>query len=94
MPPHDLLFPSHLPVSKQVSVNRSRLYRSPSMPEKLDRPALKRIVKGQDNETPVKVKRRCSLIQEEPEGVREPAQAVCVLNPYPPSLSCSYSAGL
>ncbi|KYO24142.1 M-phase inducer phosphatase 3 isoform B [Alligator mississippiensis] len=52
----------------EVSVNRSRLYRSPSMPEKLDRPALKRIVKGQDNETPVKVKRRCSLIQEEPEG--------------------------
>ncbi|XP_019390907.1 PREDICTED: M-phase inducer phosphatase 3 isoform X1 [Crocodylus porosus] len=52
----------------EVSVNRSRLYRFPSMPEKLDRPALKRIVRGQDNETPVKVKRRCSLIQEEPEG--------------------------
>lgn len=37
-----------------VSVNRSRLYRSPSMPEKLDRPVRKRSL---DNETPVKVKR-------------------------------------
>ncbi|XP_073211145.1 M-phase inducer phosphatase 3 isoform X3 [Lepidochelys kempii] len=41
-------------VSEQVSINRSRLYRSPSMPEKLDRPVLKRIVRCQDNETPVK----------------------------------------
>ncbi|XP_067390731.1 M-phase inducer phosphatase 3 isoform X2 [Emydura macquarii macquarii] len=38
----------------EVSVNRSRLYRSPSMPEKLDRPVLKRIVRCQDNETPIK----------------------------------------
>ncbi|XP_043376789.1 M-phase inducer phosphatase 3 isoform X4 [Chelonia mydas] len=38
----------------EVSINRSRLYRSPSMPEKLDRPVLKRIVRCQDNETPVK----------------------------------------
>ncbi|XP_072002395.1 M-phase inducer phosphatase 3 isoform X2 [Engystomops pustulosus] len=43
-----------------VSMNRSRLYRSPSMPEKLDRPVLKRTVRPQDNETPVKVKRRRS----------------------------------
>ncbi|XP_056430636.1 M-phase inducer phosphatase 3 isoform X2 [Hyla sarda] len=42
------------------SMNRSRLYRSPSMPEKLDRPVLKRTVRPQDNETPVKVKRRRS----------------------------------
>ncbi|XP_069829011.1 M-phase inducer phosphatase 3 [Dendropsophus ebraccatus] len=43
-----------------VSMNRSRLYRSPSMPEKLDRPVLKRTVRPQDNETPVRVKRRRS----------------------------------
>ncbi|MEE6479955.1 hypothetical protein FKM82_012419 [Ascaphus truei] len=43
-----------------VSLNRSRLYRSPSMPEKLDRPMLKRPVRPQDNETPVRVKRRRS----------------------------------
>lgn len=43
-----------------VSMNRSRLYRSPSMPEKLDRPALKRTVRPQENETPVRVKRRRS----------------------------------
>nr|XP_006121699.1 M-phase inducer phosphatase 3 isoform X7 [Pelodiscus sinensis] len=42
-------------VSEQVSINRSRLYRSPSMPEKLDRPVLKRLERCQDNETPVKV---------------------------------------
>uniref|UniRef100_A0A8C4K7L7 M-phase inducer phosphatase n=1 Tax=Dromaius novaehollandiae TaxID=8790 RepID=A0A8C4K7L7_DRONO len=51
-----------------VSMNRSRLYRSPSMPENLNRPVLKRIVKCQDNETPVKVKRRCSRAHNEPEG--------------------------
>ncbi|XP_074865437.1 M-phase inducer phosphatase 3 [Carettochelys insculpta] len=51
-------------VSEQVSINRSRLYRSPSMPEKLDRPVLKRIVRCQDNETPVKVKRRRSPVYE------------------------------
>ncbi|XP_073476519.1 M-phase inducer phosphatase 3 isoform X3 [Aquarana catesbeiana] len=43
-----------------VSMNRSRLYRSPSMPEQLDRPVLKRPVRPQDGETPVKVKRRRS----------------------------------
>ncbi|XP_077328466.1 M-phase inducer phosphatase 3 isoform X2 [Lithobates pipiens] len=43
-----------------VSMNRSRLYRSPSMPEQLDRPVLKRTVRPQDGETPVKVKRRRS----------------------------------
>uniref|UniRef100_A0A8C3TJX0 M-phase inducer phosphatase n=1 Tax=Chelydra serpentina TaxID=8475 RepID=A0A8C3TJX0_CHESE len=48
-----------------VSINRSRLYRSPSMPEKLDRLVLKRIVRCQDNETPVKVKLRRSPVYEE-----------------------------
>lgn len=41
-----------------VSMNRSRLYRSPSMPEKLDRPVLKR--RPLDDETPVRMKRRRS----------------------------------
>ncbi|XP_038269835.1 M-phase inducer phosphatase 3 isoform X3 [Dermochelys coriacea] len=49
----------------EVSINRSRLYRSPSMPEKLDRPVLKRIVRCQDNETPVKMKLRRSPVYEE-----------------------------
>uniref|UniRef100_A0A8C5MSH8 M-phase inducer phosphatase n=1 Tax=Leptobrachium leishanense TaxID=445787 RepID=A0A8C5MSH8_9ANUR len=44
----------------EVSMNRSRLYRSPSMPEKLDRPMLKRPVRPVDDETPVRVKRRRS----------------------------------
>nr|XP_013801396.1 PREDICTED: M-phase inducer phosphatase 3 isoform X3 [Apteryx mantelli mantelli] len=52
----------------EVSMNRSCLYRSPSMPENLNRPVLKRIVKCQDNETPIKVKRRCSRARNEPEG--------------------------
>ncbi|XP_075065202.1 M-phase inducer phosphatase 3 [Mixophyes fleayi] len=43
-----------------VSINRSRLYRSPSMPEKLDRPMLKRQVRPQNDDTPVKVKRKRS----------------------------------
>ncbi|KAM4675621.1 M-phase inducer phosphatase 3 [Discoglossus pictus] len=42
-----------------VSMNRSRLYRSPSMPERLDRPMLKRPVRNED-ETPVRGKRRRS----------------------------------
>ncbi|XP_053320379.1 M-phase inducer phosphatase 3 isoform X1 [Spea bombifrons] len=53
-----------------VSMNRSRLYRSPSMPEKLDRPMLKRTVRPLDNETPVRIKRRRSAngtVQEEEE---------------------------
>uniref|UniRef100_A0A8C3IE41 protein-tyrosine-phosphatase n=1 Tax=Chrysemys picta bellii TaxID=8478 RepID=A0A8C3IE41_CHRPI len=62
-PPCDLPFLPLLSVSKQISINRSRLYRSPSMPEKLDRPVLKRIVRCQDNETPVKVKLRPVLSQ-------------------------------
>ncbi|XP_065411340.1 M-phase inducer phosphatase 3 isoform X3 [Chrysemys picta bellii] len=49
----------------EISINRSRLYRSPSMPEKLDRPVLKRIVRCQDNETPVKVKLRRNPVYEE-----------------------------
>ncbi|KAM8972011.1 M-phase inducer phosphatase 3 [Pelodytes ibericus] len=58
-----------------VSMNRSRLYRSPSMPEKLDRPVLKRPVRPQTNETPVRVKRRRSTNgqhNEEAEENREP----------------------
>ncbi|XP_010216757.1 PREDICTED: M-phase inducer phosphatase 3 [Tinamus guttatus] len=51
----------------EVSMNRSRLYRSPSMPENLNRPVLKRIVMCQDNETPVKMKRRCSQVHNEAE---------------------------
>ncbi|KAG8439354.1 hypothetical protein GDO86_005537 [Hymenochirus boettgeri] len=43
-----------------VSLNRSRLYRSPSMPENLDRPMLKRPVRPIDSETPIRVKRRRS----------------------------------
>ncbi|XP_063783943.1 M-phase inducer phosphatase 3 [Pseudophryne corroboree] len=46
--------------ASNVSMNRSRLYRSPSMPEKLDRPVLKRTVRPQNDETPVRVKRRRS----------------------------------
>uniref|UniRef100_A0A8C3XWJ6 M-phase inducer phosphatase n=1 Tax=Chelydra serpentina TaxID=8475 RepID=A0A8C3XWJ6_CHESE len=58
------LFPSEQE-DMEVSINRSRLYRSPSMPEKLDRLVLKRIVRCQDNETPVKVKLRRSPVYEE-----------------------------
>ncbi|KAM9311634.1 M-phase inducer phosphatase 3 [Gastrophryne carolinensis] len=43
-----------------VSMNRSRLYRSPSVPDNLDRPVLKRPVRPQDGDTPVRVKRRRS----------------------------------
>ncbi|MGH0169721.1 UNVERIFIED_CONTAM: hypothetical protein FKN15_057441 [Acipenser sinensis] len=49
---------------------RKGLFRSPSMPEKLNRPMLKRAGQPQDVETPVKIKRRKSIsspIQEERE---------------------------
>ncbi|XP_039190021.1 M-phase inducer phosphatase 3 isoform X3 [Crotalus tigris] len=53
----------------EVSVNKSRLFRSPSLPEKLNRPASKRTVKSYDDETPTKVKWKSSPIQEGPDGV-------------------------
>ncbi|XP_014341835.1 M-phase inducer phosphatase 1-B [Latimeria chalumnae] len=55
----------------EVSTNRGRLFRFPSMPEKLNRPMLKRSVGLQGNETPVKTKRRKSIgspIEEECEN--------------------------
>ncbi|XP_053146457.1 M-phase inducer phosphatase 3 isoform X3 [Hemicordylus capensis] len=51
----------------EASMNKSRLFRSPSMPEKLNRPVLRRAVKAQDDETQVKSKR--IPIQEEPDRV-------------------------
>nr|XP_012604432.1 M-phase inducer phosphatase 3 isoform X1 [Microcebus murinus]XP_012604434.1 M-phase inducer phosphatase 3 isoform X1 [Microcebus murinus] len=39
-------------------VNRSRLYRSPSMPENLNRPRLKQVAKFKDNPIPDKVKKK------------------------------------
>uniref|UniRef100_H3BDC8 M-phase inducer phosphatase n=1 Tax=Latimeria chalumnae TaxID=7897 RepID=H3BDC8_LATCH len=56
---------------RNVSTNRGRLFRFPSMPEKLNRPMLKRSVGLQGNETPVKTKRRKSIgspIEEECEN--------------------------
>ncbi|KAJ6667759.1 hypothetical protein lerEdw1_016080 [Lerista edwardsae] len=54
----------------EVSMNKSRLFRSPSLPEKLNRSGLyKKAVKGQDDENSIKVKRKPSPIQEEPAGV-------------------------
>ncbi|XP_069507669.1 M-phase inducer phosphatase 3 isoform X2 [Ambystoma mexicanum] len=56
-----------------VSLNRSRLYRSPSMPEQLDRPVRKRSVQPLDDETPVKVKRSRSTTSPT-EGVPGPGR--------------------
>ncbi|XP_013917442.1 PREDICTED: M-phase inducer phosphatase 3 isoform X2 [Thamnophis sirtalis] len=56
-------------ISEQVSMKKSCLFRSPSLPAKLSRPASKRTVKGYDDETPAKVTWKCSPIQEGPEGV-------------------------
>ncbi|XP_025020477.1 M-phase inducer phosphatase 3 [Python bivittatus] len=53
----------------EVSMNKARLFRSPSLPAKLNRPASKRVVKGHDDETPTKVKQKCSPIQEGPDGI-------------------------
>ncbi|XP_066469046.1 M-phase inducer phosphatase 3 [Tiliqua scincoides] len=53
----------------EVSMNKSRLFRSPSLPEKLNRPILcRKAVKGQDDENSIKVKRKPSPISEEPIG--------------------------
>ncbi|XP_026576831.1 M-phase inducer phosphatase 3 [Pseudonaja textilis] len=52
-----------------VFMNKSYLFRSPSLPAKLNRPASKRTVKSYDDETPAKVTWKCSPIQEGPDGV-------------------------
>ncbi|XP_062979614.1 M-phase inducer phosphatase 3 [Elgaria multicarinata webbii] len=53
----------------EVSMNKSRLFCSPSLPEKLNKPGVKKAAKGQDDGTLTKVKQRRSPIQEEPHGV-------------------------
>ncbi|KAF7249812.1 M-phase inducer phosphatase 1-B [Varanus komodoensis] len=53
----------------EVSLNKSHLFRCPSLPEKLNRPMLKKAVKGQENGTPTKEKWRHTPIQEEPDGI-------------------------
>uniref|UniRef100_A0A8C8YU16 M-phase inducer phosphatase n=1 Tax=Prolemur simus TaxID=1328070 RepID=A0A8C8YU16_PROSS len=44
---------------QEASVNGSCLYRSPSMPENLNRSRLKQVVKFKDNPIPDKVKKKC-----------------------------------
>ncbi|XP_058852836.1 M-phase inducer phosphatase 1-B-like isoform X2 [Acipenser ruthenus] len=66
----DPLMSQEMDFSIQAPKHRPRkgLFRSPSMPEKLNRPMLKRAGRPQDVETPVKIKRRKSIsspIQEE-----------------------------
>ncbi|XP_034297498.1 M-phase inducer phosphatase 3 isoform X8 [Pantherophis guttatus] len=56
-------------ISEQVSMNKSSLFRSPSLPAKLNRPASKRTVKSYADETPAKVTWKCSSIQEGPDGM-------------------------
>ncbi|XP_042307382.1 M-phase inducer phosphatase 3 isoform X7 [Sceloporus undulatus] len=53
----------------EVSVNKSRLFRSPSLPEKLNRLMLKRAIKVQDDQMVAKVKWKRSPIQEETDGM-------------------------
>nr|XP_028574377.1 M-phase inducer phosphatase 3 isoform X1 [Podarcis muralis]XP_028574378.1 M-phase inducer phosphatase 3 isoform X1 [Podarcis muralis] len=54
----------------EVSMNKTRVFRSPSLPEKLNRPVLKKAAKSQDeDEAPIKVKQKHSPTQEEPDGV-------------------------
>ncbi|XP_060096103.1 M-phase inducer phosphatase 3 isoform X6 [Heteronotia binoei] len=53
----------------EVSVNKIRLFRSPSLPEKLNRPVLKQTVKNHGDETPMKVKQKHSPVQEQLDGV-------------------------
>ncbi|XP_042307377.1 M-phase inducer phosphatase 3 isoform X3 [Sceloporus undulatus] len=53
----------------EVSVNKSRLFRSPSLPEKLNRLMLKRAIKVQDDQMVAKVKWKRSPIQEETDGI-------------------------
>ncbi|XP_048346921.1 M-phase inducer phosphatase 3 isoform X2 [Sphaerodactylus townsendi] len=51
------------------SVNKNRLFRSPSLPEKLSRPTLKLTVKNHGDETPMKAKQKHSPVQEQSDGV-------------------------
>ncbi|KAL8212226.1 UNVERIFIED_CONTAM: hypothetical protein K2H54_040895 [Gekko kuhli] len=53
----------------EVSMSKNRLFRSPSLPEELNRPMLKQTVKNHGDETPMNVKRKHSPIQEQPDGV-------------------------
>ncbi|XP_023473394.1 M-phase inducer phosphatase 3 isoform X15 [Equus przewalskii] len=54
----------------KASLNRSRLYRSPSLPENLNRPILKQVVKFKDNPIPDKVKKKyCSSHRELRKGL-------------------------
>ncbi|XP_060096100.1 M-phase inducer phosphatase 3 isoform X3 [Heteronotia binoei] len=53
----------------EVSVNKIRLFRSPSLPEKLNRPVLKQTVKNHGDETPMKVKQKHSPVQEQLDGI-------------------------
>ncbi|XP_020645575.3 M-phase inducer phosphatase 3 isoform X1 [Pogona vitticeps] len=53
----------------EVSMNKSRLFRSPSLPEKLNKPLQKRPVKVHSDETVLKVKQNNNLVQEEPDGM-------------------------
>uniref|UniRef100_F6WWG5 M-phase inducer phosphatase n=1 Tax=Equus caballus TaxID=9796 RepID=F6WWG5_HORSE len=58
------------PLSLLASLNRSRLYRSPSLPENLNRPILKQVVKFKDNPIPDKVKKKyCSSHRELRKGL-------------------------
>uniref|UniRef100_A0A8C5W060 M-phase inducer phosphatase n=1 Tax=Microcebus murinus TaxID=30608 RepID=A0A8C5W060_MICMU len=60
---------------QEALVNRSRLYRSPSMPENLNRPRLKQVAKFKDNPIPDKVKKKYYSGHRELRKVR----TVCVL---------------
>ncbi|XP_014651114.1 PREDICTED: M-phase inducer phosphatase 3 [Ceratotherium simum simum] len=54
----------------KVSLNRSCLYRSPSLPENLNRPQLKQVIKFKDNPIPDKVKEKyCSSHKELRKGL-------------------------
>ncbi|KAJ7316623.1 hypothetical protein JRQ81_002785 [Phrynocephalus forsythii] len=53
----------------EVSLNKSRLFRSPSLPEKLNRPLQKKPAKARRDETTLKVKRKSSLVPEQPDGM-------------------------
>nr|XP_034963946.1 M-phase inducer phosphatase 3 [Zootoca vivipara] len=65
-------FPELCPEQEEteVSMNKTRLFRSPSLPEKLNRPVLKKAAKSQDeDEAPIKVKQKHIPTQEEPDEV-------------------------
>nr|XP_056718652.1 M-phase inducer phosphatase 3 [Euleptes europaea] len=53
----------------EVSVNKNRLFRSPSLPEKLSRANLKQTTKNHGDEMPMKAKRKHTPVQEQPDGV-------------------------